>query len=281
MLNFLDPFLPKVRNPLCFWSNLFMLVPAAVAYRLYMPYTSAVLLLAMGCSMFYHMDEEHPHGLYVDLAGVMLLAGCMIFMVMQSAYVFTYANILAVVYANMAFWCYCTANKYDEEGNKDMSHYEKHHTAWHVLVVCSMMAAIYSHASSTFYNDRTPLTDRIKIRYMSIPSRFRAMLDRHGSAEIIADFMQGKIRPSFLTRVSLASNDKPSGVASDSDSDVQSAPPAQLLKLTDVPPPETYVRERDFEGLAPECVGKMAVESSGPGAELSNSGSTPSPAQVR
>lgn len=188
---FVREFIPHITNPLCFWSNIGMLLPAFVSYKMGMPYTSATMIMCMLCSMFYHLDETNPTGLYADIAGVIMLCSTMHFMLIQSAHRITYANILGFIYSIMAFLFYITANVYDDEGNKDLEIYEYHHSAWHILINCAALAAVYSHATTTLYGSETILTKRIELKWEELPVRVRGLLSKFGSAQVIAGYLRG------------------------------------------------------------------------------------------
>lgn len=150
-----------MHNPLCFWSNLAMLFPAFMAFKNNLVYTCCSLLICMGCSMYYHMDEESKNGLEVDLAGVVVLITSTFYMLFNMLHVYTLVNMIAIVYSIMAMYYYYKATNegiiehFDENGDlmwrEYTEFYEYYHSAWHLLVVCFIAALVYSQSSLYTY----------------------------------------------------------------------------------------------------------------------------------
>lgn len=134
-----------------------MLFPAYLAYKTNLTFVCAAILVAMICSMIYHVDEDNPNGLLADLVGVIAVVACMFHIAMNSAVLFNYMNVLGIVYIDMAILYYNAAFDAYEDGQWEV--YEFYHMAWHVLVSFSMAAFVYSyHGSSRREDGPTRLT---------------------------------------------------------------------------------------------------------------------------
>jgi hypothetical protein len=137
-------------NPLCFWTNLLMLLPAALALRRGLRGTAAALLVCMGCSMMYHLDEDDPRGLVLDVASVVCLVACLFLLCFGMPHALTPMNTLAAVYGLMASYCFLLAQEgivQLPDGREEFTDlYERYHTSWHILTTCMTAAIIYSHS---------------------------------------------------------------------------------------------------------------------------------------
>lgn len=128
---------------LCFLSNISLLLPIYIAYAHGLVHVAGVLLAAMFMSMYYHMDEQNDFGLYVDIIGVTVSVTTLNFIYMQSTYVVTPMNLIAMAYGTAALYCYF------EAGEVHGDQYEDYHTAWHVLSSYMIAAFIYSHINTS------------------------------------------------------------------------------------------------------------------------------------
>ena len=128
-----------------------MLFPAFLAYQYNLPFICGATIVAMICSMIYHSDEENANGLLMDLAGVVAMVACMFHIVFQASTLFTFMNVIGVVYLNTAVWYYDAAfSAYEDE---EFETYEFYHVAWHVLVALSVAAFIYSYHGSSLRDE--------------------------------------------------------------------------------------------------------------------------------
>jgi len=128
-----------------------MLFPVYLAYKADLPYVVAALFLCMFSSMFYHIDEKNPHGLYADLVGVIVLVTTLFFLLFQLSAYFTFINVLAIVYGLMAVFYFMKAQEGITEnstGEREFDEvYEFYHMAWHILAACLVAIVIYSYSN--------------------------------------------------------------------------------------------------------------------------------------
>lgn len=127
----------------CFLSNFAMLFPMYIAYLHGFVFTAGMVLACMLFSMFYHVDEDNDVGLLIDVFGVIVLTATLFYTLLQSTFVFTPLNLVSVLYAVAAIYCYMGAG---EDTTSDC--YNDFHAAWHVLAAYGLAAFIYSHANT-------------------------------------------------------------------------------------------------------------------------------------
>jgi hypothetical protein len=140
------------RNPLCFWSNLLMLCPALLARERGLPVTAGALLVCMVASMLYHLDEDDPRGLALDVASVVGMVACLCYLFAGLPHKVTPMTVTAMAYGLMAAYCFLAAQEGILEGPDGREQftglYERNHMAWHVLSTCMTAAIIYSYAAA-------------------------------------------------------------------------------------------------------------------------------------
>lgn len=79
------------------------------------------------------------------------MVACMFHIVFQASTLFTFMNVIGVVYLNTAVWYYDAAfSAYEDE---EFETYEFYHVAWHVLVALAVAAFIYSYHGSSLRSD--------------------------------------------------------------------------------------------------------------------------------
>ena len=128
----------------CFLSNLSMFFPIYIAYANGLVYVAGALLATMFLSMLYHCDEGNDAGLLVDVLGVIVAVTTLKFLMIQSTYILTPMNLVALVYGIASIICYLWAGE-----EPDSEQYENYHTAWHVLSSYFIAAFIYSHINTS------------------------------------------------------------------------------------------------------------------------------------
>ncbi len=157
------PGLPRPVHPICFLSNILMIFPVYLSYRSNMPITAVSLTFCMVASMFYHLDENRPHALYVDFAGVVGLTATMLYITMNTKTVMTYINMIGMMYSWLAMFFYVKALEYENYDDESAAAiYEINHSLWHMLVILSITTWIYAHIKLTLEEQVTPLTKDIK-----------------------------------------------------------------------------------------------------------------------
>lgn len=109
---------------------------------------AAMMAVCFGFSMIYHIDEESELGLFIDLCGVGILLGALLFTLKKSVENhsdLTVANFLTVIFILSSFACYL----YAVDMPTNSKEYAFFHSCWHILTVYGITTFLYS-----FFTDR-------------------------------------------------------------------------------------------------------------------------------
>lgn len=137
-------------SSLCFYSNLFFLVPLYVAYKGNMKYIGVSIAVTAAASMAYHFDEKNPAGLYMDMGSSVVLGAVALFYMLRMRHVLTGSNLLGLlcaVFGAHYFILAQTAGAVEDDETGEVEYTEEYyvfHTYWHILLVCALTAFVHS-----------------------------------------------------------------------------------------------------------------------------------------
>lgn len=129
----------------CQLSNMLGVFPVwfCLTYKAYG--LAAIIAAAVTLSILYHINEKNELALLADAIGCSLLVALVITCIRRSKVVFTFCNILTIVYTTAGITCYFLAGD-----NVESDQYKVYHSAWHIFCIYGLGTFLYSYFDTTY-----------------------------------------------------------------------------------------------------------------------------------
>jgi predicted membrane channel-forming protein YqfA (hemolysin III family) len=136
------------QHSLCFYSNLFMLIPTAFTMVKGMKLFSFCIFYCMVCSMIYHYNA-HVSTFCLDATGIVLVFGILIYLSKYNRSRLALLCLPPYLYFifGIGFWALASSYKNINDHKK----YDLYHGCWHILVAFSLMNFFYVYYYRNMY----------------------------------------------------------------------------------------------------------------------------------